>query len=456
MADYFPLLSRTIVSLGDSTPDQRATVYRRAREVLAAQLGKVEPPLDAAVIEAEMTSFDEAVHRVEREARRFDPPSMRAPEPEPPPAPPEDETSEPEPEPEPSEAPEPPASAASARRPITVPKAPAPLVPRKPAAPVIRDAEVAKPAREEEPPPPAEPPHPSASARNETVETDPTADTEPGSAANAESEAGEASRPRIERRTNGDLSWVRPIVLGFAIAAVVIGVGVLAFMLRDRPADFEKPSAAPAQEERKIADRLPSDAPAERPAAAGAPGAGAAGAGLPVQVTQRAALFEEPLPGATETRTTQGRAVWRLDTSEADVAVRATVEMSGAIGSIEFRLRRNRDAKFPASHLVEFRFATPENGENGPVRDIGVPEMRQEESVRGSPLAGLPVPVTENVFLMGLTNLPQEIERNRDLLRSRNWILLPIRFANGRRAVLLIEKGPTGDRVVADAFQAWR
>ena len=175
-----------------------------------------------------------------------------------------------------------------------------------------------------------------------------------------------------------------------------------------------------------------------------------------MQAAQRAALFEEPLPGSSETRNTQGRVVWRLDTSEADVAVRASVEMSGAMDSIELRIRRNRDASFPASHLVEFRFATPENGGNGPVRDIGVPEMRQEENVRGTPLAGLPVPVTENVFLMGLTNLPQEIERNRDLLRTRNWILLPIRFANGRRAVLLIEKGPTGDRVVADALQAWR
>jgi hypothetical protein len=57
---------------------------------------------------------------------------------------------------------------------------------------------------------------------------------------------------------------------------------------------------------------------------------------------------------------------------------------------------------------------------------------------------------------MGLTNLPKEIERNRDLLRTRNWMLLQLRFANGRRGVLLVEKGPTGDLVINDAMQAWR
>jgi hypothetical protein len=442
VADYFPLLSRTIVSLGDSTPDQRATIYRRAREVLTAQLAKVEPPLGSAVVRAEMTAFDDAVLRVEREARRFDPPSQRTPEPDPAPRPAE---------------PRPAAKAAEreeARKPIAAPPS-AVMVPRKPSAPVIRDAEIPKPSAE------------SGASLNSPSAVDPatpaTASDDPISsdvrsvvASNAEAVAVEVSRPRIQRRSDGDLSWVRPIVLGFAIAAVVIGVGALAFILRDRPADFEKPVSSAGPEERKVVDRLPSDRPVDQPAASGADGRMSSGAALPVQVTQRAALFEEPLPGSSDARTTQGRVVWRLDTSEADVAVRASVEMAGAIDAIELRIRRNRDAKFPASHLVEFRFSTPETDGNGPVRDIGVPEMRQEENIRGTPLAGLPVPVTENVFLMGLTNLPQEIERNRDLLRTRNWILLPVRFANGRRAILLVEKGPTGDRVVADALQAWR
>ena len=101
-------------------------------------------------------------------------------------------------------------------------------------------------------------------------------------------------------------------------------------------------------------------------------------------------------------------------------------------------------------------FVTPDSSPNGRVRDIGTPEMRAEEGMRGTNLSGLPVPVTENVFLIGLNNLPDQIEQNRDLLRSRNWIVIPMRFANGRRAVMMVEKGLVGDRVLLDAFQAWK
>ncbi len=472
MADYFPLLSRTIASLGESTPEQRAFVYRRAREVLGTQLGKADPPVAPEAIEAELVAFDDSVARVEREAKRFDPPAPVEPAPAPrapqpaaaPPAPPVAVA----PQAPPVAAPSPPAKA-SVAPPVQVSPG---QTPSRAAPPVTPPAASSKPVERAaapvkssvEPPVPA----PVAPARRDPVmqvvsvppreraerQSSEEAPAEPSADASTDDDSGIA-RPRISERRERDMSWLRPIILGFAIAAVVIGVGVLAFALRDTPADFERQTPVATQEgERKISERLPSEpAPGEAPAAGSAPAGTAPGGGL--QVTQRAALFEEPVEGSPETRTTQGRVVWRLDTGESDVAIRATIELGGALTGADILVRRNRDTRFPASHLVEFRFRTPENA-HGPVRDIGVPEMRTEESVRGNPLAGLPVPVTDNVFLMGLTNLPAEIERNRDLLRTRNWILLPVRFADGRRALLLVEKGPTGDRVVADALQAWR
>jgi hypothetical protein len=65
------------------------------------------------------------------------------------------------------------------------------------------------------------------------------------------------------------------------------------------------------------------------------------------------------------------------------------------------------------------------------------------------------VPVKENVFLLGLSNLPGDVERNTDLLLKRNWIDLPIRFASGPRAVLSFEKGASGEQVFNDAFRQW-
>jgi hypothetical protein len=71
------------------------------------------------------------------------------------------------------------------------------------------------------------------------------------------------------------------------------------------------------------------------------------------------------------------------------------------------------------------------------------------------PLAGLSVPVKENIFLIGLSDLKGDIERNSDLLQRRNWIDLPVRFASGQRAALSFEKGVSGERVIAEAFRQW-
>jgi hypothetical protein len=136
-----------------------------------------------------------------------------------------------------------------------------------------------------------------------------------------------------------------------------------------------------------------------------------------------------------------------------ETVVRATVEVPPAGLSLALSLRRNTDATLPASHIVELNFTTEDP--NRAVRDVGVLQFKAEEAVRGTPLAGLPVPVKDNVFLIGLSNLPGDIERNRDLILRRNWIDLPIRFASGQRAILSFEKGVSGDQVLNDAFRQW-
>jgi hypothetical protein len=58
--------------------------------------------------------------------------------------------------------------------------------------------------------------------------------------------------------------------------------------------------------------------------------------------------------------------------------------------------------------------------------------------------------------LIGLSGLAIDSQRNLDLLSSRNWFLIPLRYANGKRALLLFEKGKPGERVFADAMQTWK
>ena len=73
----------------------------------------------------------------------------------------------------------------------------------------------------------------------------------------------------------------------------------------------------------------------------------------------------------------------------------------------------------------------------------------------GEPVAGLPVTITENYFLVGLTR-GDMVSRNLDLLQSRNWIDVPCRLASGKIAKITFEKGTAGDKILTDAVQSWQ
>jgi hypothetical protein len=197
-----------------------------------------------------------------------------------------------------------------------------------------------------------------------------------------------------------------------------------------------------------------------QPPAAAAPAPGAAPRGE-VAVAQRAILYEENQADPQNPRASAGRAVWRLDALNAgqgqplETVVRVAIEVPDARLTLNMTFRRNLDQTLPASHTVELAFTTAPGDATRAVRDVGLLQLKAEEAVRGTPVAGLPVPVKDNVFLIGLSNLPGDIERNRELMLRRNWIDLPIRFASGQRAILSFEKGVSGDQVINDAFRQW-
>lgn len=196
--------------------------------------------------------------------------------------------------------------------------------------------------------------------------------------------------------------------------------------------------------------------PAQRPQAA----TPTANAGAPaLAVAQRALLFEENQLDPQKPTVAAGSAIWRLEQLPAgqglplENVVRGAIDFPGAGLTLLIVLRRNADAALPASHTIEMSF-TSANGSRV-VRDVALPQMRPEEAIRGVPLAGLPVPVKENIFLIGLSDLKGDIERNTELLLRRNWMEIPIRFASGQKAALLLDKGVSGDRVFQDAFRQW-
>lgn len=182
-----------------------------------------------------------------------------------------------------------------------------------------------------------------------------------------------------------------------------------------------------------------------------------------IAVAQRAELIEEAT-GAEGGQPTAspGRVTWRLDTVNGEqgqplqTAVVATVTIPDAGLTLAMTIQRNLDATLPASHTVNLSFTQTGEAGSRTIQDVGLLQAKDEQNARGSPVSGLPVRVRDNLFLIGLSSLPNDIERNTDLLLHKNWFDLALRYTSGRRAVLTFEKGSTGAQVMQSAFDAWQ
>jgi hypothetical protein len=178
-------------------------------------------------------------------------------------------------------------------------------------------------------------------------------------------------------------------------------------------------------------------------------------------VAQRVVLYEED-PGEPQGKRFVGSAIWRTETipagagQPAEVAIRADVEIPERQLAMTWSLRRNNDPTLPASHTVEITFKLPGDFASGGVSNVPGILMKEAEQARGVPLAGLAVKVTNGFFLIGLSSVDADKERNIALLKEKAWFDIPVVYNNNRRAILALEKGTPGERVFTQAFTAWR
>ena len=212
---------------------------------------------------------------------------------------------------------------------------------------------------------------------------------------------------------------------------------------------------APAPSEPKFPGRVPQEQTPGQAANSGAPGNQAAPA-----VAQRVVLYEED-PNDPKGKRFVGSAIWRTETVSPgaglapELAVRADIEIPDRRMTVTWSLRRNTDKALPASHTIEIMFNLPADFPGGGIANVPGVLMKQAEQARGTPLAGLAVKVTNGFFLIGLSAVDADRQRNMQLLKDQEWFDVPIVYTNGGRAIMAVEKGPPGDRAFADAFAAW-
>jgi hypothetical protein len=394
MADYHSLIARAVAALPQSTPDTRQAVYERARKALFNQLRGIQPPVAEADIAAEGRALDDAIQRVEAERAANEAQATQS----------RDGTSAPRRKPHPNK--------------------PVERTPSDDADSSWREASHSSitgeddvPLREAQRPPAPLPPAP---------------------------------RPQRSKRLILSVAGV--------VVALVAVVGTLAWQLREQPEDLAKlkpeKSASNGPEGGKINDRVAGDGQAAKTARAPTPRSPA------VPVAQKAEMWVGSLAEPTKVdKIYNGSAVWRLENvggpgEPVGSAIRGDIEVPDAKLKMTLLFRKNTDATLSASHTINVSFTVAPGSPIGGVKAIGPIQMRRSDAQSGEKVAGIPVPITDNNFLIGLMRGDHEA-RNILLLRSLAALDLPMQLADGRAATINMEKGPSGERVFADAIDAW-
>jgi hypothetical protein len=81
--------------------------------------------------------------------------------------------------------------------------------------------------------------------------------------------------------------------------------------------------------------------------------------------------------------------------------------------------------------------------------------MKPDEKSRGHSLAGAVSEVTKNAFIFTFSNIEPDRARNIQLLKECSWFDLELTFTDQTRAIVTIEKGPSGVRAFREAFASW-
>jgi hypothetical protein len=216
------------------------------------------------------------------------------------------------------------------------------------------------------------------------------------------------------------------------------------------PADgAAAPAAAPATAPAAAAtDAAPQQVPSANPADAAA-------------VTgEKIFLYEERI-GQSSPTAVEGSVSWSLQKEngengrpESSVQGRISIPGRGMTALVTFK--RNTDGSLPASHLVEFVFSLPKDFEGGAIDSVQRISMKQTEQDRGDALIAVPAKITPDFHMIALNDFPDARARNLELLRTRNWIDVPLIYNTGRRALLTLQKGPEGTTAFDEATREWQ
>jgi hypothetical protein len=194
---------------------------------------------------------------------------------------------------------------------------------------------------------------------------------------------------------------------------------------------------------------------ASGPAAPAAPGQ---------TLIQKAVLYEEPTDPSlalTSTLALPGNVSWAFVATGSDgPTVVGTITIPDRKLKLKLTIRRNTDKSLPATHLVELTadsFAADFAGKA--IKEVPSMVFKSAEDGRGDVLIGAPITVSTQpigLYWIALSGASRDVSSNMGLLRDRGWIDIRLVYATNQRAILTLEKGPSGETAFAKALAAWQ
>jgi hypothetical protein len=320
---------------------------------------------------------------------------------------------------------------------------------------------------------------------------------EPGQWAGAPEVAAEFDRSGLATRPEAEMQ--RPVAPGVEVAkpkpllwiaaAVVLGIVLAvagaAILMRQKPQDLaikppvETQQPAPPESSAKIAERVQTTPPAPT-APASAPQAttpgpqGAAASATPAPETSiqpaqspapapsagRAAMLIASADSPQKPAVSLGSTVWSLIPAAPGQPATAGVKAEADIPDLKMHstmtLRKNSDPTLQATHTIDLKFSFAPGAPITGFKDVGLPQMRKEDSTAAEALTSVKVKISDIYFLIALAKGEADTARNLDLMQTRSWFDFPLLLNDDRIAKVVFQKSPEGQAILEKAFEAWK
>jgi hypothetical protein len=288
--------------------------------------------------------------------------------------------------------------------------------------------------------------------------------------------------PGVEVAKPKRLLWIAAaLVLG-----IVLAVAGAAILMRQKPQDLaikppvETQQPASPEPSAKIAERVQANPPAPAAPASSAPqatppgpqGAAAPATSAPETSTQpaqsaapapsagRAAMLIASADNPQKPAVSLGSTVWSLippaPNQPATVAVKAEADIPDLKMHATMTLRKNTDPTLQATHTIDLKFSFAEGAPITGFKDVGLPQMRKEDSTAAEALTSVKVKISDTYFLIALAKGEADTARNLDLMQTRSWFDFPLLLNDDRIAKIVFQKSPEGQAMLEKAFDAWK